>query len=214
MDVGQTVGKGLGCSRRTAGGVGSFFSAGRVSFMRKASYRGEVRADAIDGEKCWRIGSRAGARTSVAFGGATLGVVRFSCTALVAVPAPGAPGDLYPAPIRHLWQLPIAAQLTDAHDFLANTYFTIARSRVAGLGLVELRLVPETLAAEALWPSAALPAEELNGLIARPSRGRRCSTSSCDRSRPRLRERAGDLTLTGRANVDGEQGAAVQPVPR
>ncbi len=107
--------------------------------------------------------------------------------------------------VPRLIDLPIAAKLTDARDFLANTYFTIAHSRAPGLGLVELRLVPRERIGEA---RSALTVE-----ATRAARLAREVAAFAAVLQLELRqispggqwEPVATVTLTGRADVDQEK---------
>ncbi len=135
MDVGETIGKGVGVILAPLAAVGSFLRGARLVHAQGVVYRADVRATAEEGALgalAERLAGPAIVRLSSA--GAALGAaLRFGA---------GAPQDLILLSLRSLRDLPIAARLTDGRDYLANTYFTIARSRAAGLGEVELRLVP------------------------------------------------------------------------
>ena len=64
-------------------------------------------------------------------------------------PAPGSRSqDLLLVSVQHVWQLPVGALLTNPRDFLANDYHALLPFRVAGLGVVKFRIVPEAGAAE------------------------------------------------------------------
>jgi hypothetical protein len=151
MDVGETIGKGIGVLLAPLAALGSFLRGERLFHADGVVYRAEASAAAKDGALGALAQRLAGpAIVRLSRGGPVLGVaVRFG-TPPVAVPGPGTPvQDLILISVRDLRELPIAARLTDARDFLANTYFTIAHSRAAGLGEVELRLVPRERIAEA-----------------------------------------------------------------
>jgi hypothetical protein len=145
MDVGETIGKGISALVAPLAALGGFLRGARLFHAEGVVYRADVRAIATEGALgalAERLAGPAIVRLSRG-GGSVLGVaVRFG-TPPVVVPEPGTPvQDLLLISVRRLVELPAAARLTDVHDFLANTYYTIARSRAAGLGLVELRLVP------------------------------------------------------------------------
>ncbi len=208
MDVGGTIGKVLGLLLAPPAALGSFLRGTRLVHARGVVYRAEVRADAAElalGALARRLVGPAIVRLST--GGSALGVaVRFRTTPAAAA-APGAlVQDLVFLSVPHLWQIPIAARLTDEHDFLANTYFTIARSRVAGLGLVELRLVPQAPAGEVPAGSVATVDEE------RRERLDRATLAGTAVLHLELRpvvpgatwQALATLTLTGRAHLDAE----------
>jgi hypothetical protein len=143
MDVGETIGKGVGVLVAPLAALGSFLRGARLFHAQGVVYRAEVSAAATDGALGALAERLAGpALVRLSWGGPVLGVaVRFG-TGPVAVPSPGTRvQDLILISARSLRELPIAARLTEARDFLANDYYTIARYRAAGLGLVELRLV-------------------------------------------------------------------------
>lgn len=155
MDVGETIGKGISVLLAPLVALGSFVRGARLVHAEGVVYRADVRAittegttEGAPGALAQRLAGPAIVRFSHA--GSVLGIgVRFG-TPPVAVPEPGVPvQDLILISVRSLLDLRKAARLTDVHDFLANTYYTLARSRAAGLGLVELRLVPHEAVGEA-----------------------------------------------------------------
>lgn len=204
MDVGETIGKGISVLLAPIGALGSFLRGARLVHAQGVVYRADVRPDATEGPLGALAASLAGpAIVRLSGSGPVLGVaVRFG-TPPVAVPEPGAPvQDLILLSVRRLADLPRAGRLTEVRDFLANTYYTIAHSRVAGLGLVELRLVAREAIGEAR--------SAIDAAGSRDARLEREVAAWAAVLRLELRQIApgalwqpvATLTLTGRADVD------------
>lgn len=205
MDLGETIGKGIGVLLAPLAALSSFGRGTRLFHADGAVYRAEVRADVTDGALgalAHRLAGPAIVRVSA---GAVPGVaVRFG-TAPVAAPAPGTlVQDLILLSVRSLLQLPIAAWLTDARGFLANTYFAIGQARAAGLGLVELRLVPAALRAAGGAP-AGVEEDRFARLDRRVAEGTAALRLELKRIEPTAPwQDVATMTLTGRADLDQE----------
>jgi hypothetical protein len=150
MKLMEQIGRGVGWALSPLTAAGSFIRRSRLFHPDGVVYRAEVLPAVVAGpagDVAARLAGPALVRLSSGWwkGGKerpdALGVsIRFrSDTSATPEPAPG-DQDLLFASFPSLWLLPIAALMTNQHNFLANDYFAMAPFDIEGLGRVKLRL--------------------------------------------------------------------------